>query len=53
MGQQKLYAWLLGLFSALGTGLDNGWRWVALLGVFAAVYGVFGSLAFGPLMEDT
>jgi heme exporter protein B len=38
--------------AALGSGLDSGWRWVALLGVFAAVYGVFGSLAFGPLMED-
>jgi heme exporter protein B len=39
--------------AALGTGLDSGWRWVALLGVFAAVYGAFGSLAFGSLMEDT
>lgn len=30
----------------------GGWSWVALLGVFALVYLVLGSLLFRPLLED-
>jgi heme exporter protein B len=39
--------------SALDTGVDDGWKWVAVLAVFAGVYLTFGSLAFGSLLEDT
>lgn len=39
--------------AALGLGLDAGWRWVQLLGAFAAIYVAFGVLAFGPLLEET
>ena len=39
--------------AALGVGLDSGWRWVQLLGVFAVVYVGFGVLAFGPLLEES
>jgi heme exporter protein B len=41
--------------SALGTdgvALSEGWPWVGLLAVFAAVFGVGGALAFGPLIEE-
>ncbi len=41
--------------SALGTGgavVSEGWPWVGLLAVFAVAYGVGGSLAFGPLLDD-
>lgn len=37
---------------ALGIGIDDGWRWLQLLGVFAVVYTAFGVLVFGPLLED-
>jgi heme exporter protein B len=30
----------------------GGWSWVALLGLFAAVYLVLGSILFRPLLED-
>lgn len=30
----------------------GGWSWIALLGVFAVVYLVLGSLLFRPLLED-
>ena len=39
--------------AALGLGLDSGWRWVQLLGVFAVVYITFGVVAFGPLLEES
>jgi heme exporter protein B len=39
--------------SALGIGVDNPWKWVQLLVVFAIVYVVVGILAFGPLLEET
>jgi len=38
---------------ALGTSVDDGWRWVQLLGVFAVVYVTFGLVGFGALMEDS
>ena len=31
----------------------EGWSWCTLLAVFAAVYTVFGVLAFGPLLEES
>lgn len=31
----------------------EGWPWVQLLAVFAAVYTAFGIVAFGPLLEDS
>jgi heme exporter protein B len=45
----------LALEAAFGTGGRNpsqGWPWLALLGVFAAVFGVGGALAFGPLIDE-
>jgi heme exporter protein B len=41
--------------AALGTGgtaTSEGWPWVALLAVFAVLFGVGGTLAFGPLIEE-
>lgn len=41
--------------AALGAGsavTGDGWPWVALLTVFAVLFGVGGSLAFGPLVEE-
>ena len=41
--------------SAIGTGgarLSEGWQWVSLLTVFAVAFGVGGSLAFGPLIDE-
>ncbi len=38
--------------AALGVGLDDGWRWVQLLGVFATVYVAFGVVGFGALLEE-
>lgn len=41
--------------SALGTdgaALSEGWPWIGLLCVFAVAFGVGGSLAFGPLIEE-
>lgn len=41
--------------AALGVGdavTNDGWPWVALLTVFAVLFGVGGSLAFGPLIEE-
>ncbi|HEX3541774.1 MAG TPA: heme exporter protein CcmB [Acidimicrobiales bacterium] len=37
---------------ALGQSTDDGWRWVTLLAVFAAVYVTLGVLAFGTLLEE-
>ncbi len=37
---------------ALGLSLDNGWKWVTLLAVFAVVYITLGVLAFGTLLEE-
>ena len=41
--------------AALGTGgavVADGWSWVGLLTVFVALFGVGGTLAFGPLIEE-
>lgn len=41
--------------AALGAGgaaSGDGWPWVALLAVFAVLFGVGGTLAFGPLIEE-
>jgi heme exporter protein B len=37
---------------ALGQSVDDGWKWVTLLAVFAVVYVTTGVLAFGPLLEE-
>lgn len=37
---------------ALGLSADDGWRWLALLASFAAIYVTLGVLAFGSLLED-
>jgi heme exporter protein B len=38
--------------TALGQGVDSGWKWVQLLAVFALIYVVAGVLGFGPLLEE-
>jgi heme exporter protein B len=38
--------------AALGGVAAEGWPWFGLLGFFAALYTLFGTLAFGPLLED-
>ncbi len=38
--------------AALGRRLADAWPWLGLLSVFALVYGAFGILAFGSLLED-
>ena len=38
--------------AALGQSLDDGWRWVTLLAVFAVLYVTLGVLAFGSLLEE-
>src|SRR3954453_20483494 len=38
---------------ALGQSVDDGWRWVQLLAVFAIVYVALGIFAFGPLLEES
>src|SRR5207253_5339897 len=37
---------------ALGQSVDDGWRWVGLLAVFAVLYVTAGVLAFGALLEE-
>lgn len=37
---------------ALGQSLDDGWKWVTLLAVFAIVYVTLGVLSFGTLLEE-
>jgi heme exporter protein B len=41
--------------AALGTGgtaIADGWPWVGVVAVFAVVFGVGGTLAFGPLIDE-
>ncbi|MEO6120992.1 MAG: heme exporter protein CcmB [Acidimicrobiales bacterium] len=38
---------------AMGVSVDDGWRWVQLLGVFAVVYVAVGVAAFGALLEES
>mgnify|MGYP003337130452 CR=1 FL=1 len=35
-----------------GLEISDGWPWVGMLAVFAAVFGTAGVLAFGPLLEE-
>jgi heme exporter protein B len=35
-----------------GTATSDGWPWVALLAVFAAAFGLAGTLAYGALIEE-
>jgi heme exporter protein B len=37
--------------SALGLSTDDGWKWLTLLGSFAAIYTTLGVLGFGTLLE--
>ena len=39
-------------FGSGGAQISEGWAWIGLLTVFAAVFGVGGSLAFGPLIDE-
>jgi heme exporter protein B len=39
-------------FGTAGVALSEGWPWLGLLATFAAAFGVIGTLAFGPLIED-
>ena len=39
--------------AALGATTADGWPWVRLLAVFAAIYVAFGVVAFGPLLEES
>ena len=41
--------------AALGVGgisMREGWAWVALLVTYALLFGIGGSLGFGPLVDD-
>jgi heme exporter protein B len=38
---------------ALGAVAVDGWNWLGLLALTAAVYLAFGALAFGVLLEDS
>lgn len=42
-------AWM----AALGLSHADGWRWLSLLGSFAAIYVALGVLAFATLVEET
>ncbi len=35
-----------------GSRVSEGWPWVGLLAVFAVLFGIGGTLAFGPLIEE-
>lgn len=39
-------------FGSGGAATSEGWAWVGLLTVFAAVFGLGGTLAFGPLIDE-
>lgn len=36
-----------------GTSMREGWAWVALLATYALVFGIGGSIGFGPLVDDS
>lgn len=38
---------------AFGIASINGWAWLGLLSIFAVIYLVFGSLAYGVLLEES
>ena len=39
--------------AALGSSQTDGWKWLALLGAFGAIYLALGILTFSTLVEDT
>lgn len=39
-------------FGSGGTDISEGWPWIVLLGVFAVIFSVVGSVAFGPLIDE-
>jgi heme exporter protein B len=39
-------------FQSGGTKVSEGWPWIGLIAVFAAVFAVVGSVAFGPLIDE-
>lgn len=39
-------------FGSGGASVSEGWPWIGLLAVFAAVFGAAGSVAFGPLVDE-
>jgi heme exporter protein B len=39
-------------FGTGGTATSEGWPWLGMLAVYAAVFGTGGLLAFGPLIEE-
>lgn len=39
--------------AALGSSTTDGWKWLSLLGAFAAVYSALGVLFFSTLVEET
>ena len=46
-------AWRAALGLSAGGSSSDGWRWLGLLGCFAAIYLAGGVLSFGTLMEET
>lgn len=36
-----------------GTSMREGWAWVALLATYALLFGIGGSIGFGPLVDDS
>ncbi len=38
---------------ALGLEATDGWAWLGVLGLFAVIYVVFGTLAYGVLLEES
>lgn len=39
--------------AALGSSSTDGWKWLSLLGSFAAIYTALGVVCFGTLVEET
>jgi heme exporter protein B len=39
-------------FESGGTAVSEGWPWVGLLAVFAMIFAVVGTVAFGPLVDE-
>ena len=39
-------------FGSGGTAVSEGWPWIGLLAVFAVIFAVAGTVAFGPLVDE-
>ena len=39
-------------YGSAGAAIGEGWPWCGLLAVFAVLFGVVGSLSFGPLIDE-